>query len=140
MRFKRGGSEEVRHIQPPMNADEHRLNHGVLIRVHRRSSAAQCSWGNGRFPERNEEPSLFHGDALGEIAGLIDVAAAAHGDVIGQQLQGHDGENRRQQFRRGRNFDDVSATLWTLSSPSVTMASTMPSRAFTSWMLDSVLS
>ena len=30
---------------------------------------------------------LFHRDALRQVSGLIDVAAAADGDVIGQQLQ-----------------------------------------------------
>ena len=29
---------------------------------------------------------LFYGDALREIAGLVDVAAAANGDVVRQQL------------------------------------------------------
>src|ERR1017187_6534396 len=51
--------------------------------------------------------ALFDGHALGEIAGLIDVAAAAHGDVIGQELQRHDFQNRREQFMGRRDFDDV---------------------------------
>src|SRR5579883_2269134 len=50
---------------------------------------------------------LFHRDRLGEVPGLVDVAATAHRDVIGQQLQGHDLENGGQ-FLRGRgNVDDV---------------------------------
>ena len=41
---------------------------------------------------------LFDGDALGQIARLIDVAAAADGDVIRQQLQRHDFEDGQQQL------------------------------------------
>ena len=34
-----------------------------------------------------DRADLFDRDALGEIARLIDVAAAAHGDVVREQLQ-----------------------------------------------------
>ena len=43
--------------------------------------------------------SLFDRDALGEVARLIDVAAAAHGDVIREQLQRNRHDDRRQQRR-----------------------------------------
>ncbi len=36
----------------------------------------------------------FDGDALGEVAGLVDVAATLACDVVGQQLQGDDGQER----------------------------------------------
>jgi hypothetical protein len=35
-------------------------------------------------------------DALGEVAGLIDVAAAADGDVVGEELERDAGQERRQ--------------------------------------------
>ena len=50
---------------------------------------------------------LLDGDGLGEVAGLVNVAAAADGDVVGQQLQRNDLDQRREQFERGRNVDDV---------------------------------
>ena len=33
-------------------------------------------------------PRLLHGDGLGEVAGLVYVAAAADGDVVGEELEG----------------------------------------------------
>ena len=76
---------------------------------------------------------LFDGDGLGEVARLIHVAAAADGDVVGEQLQRNDFENGRDQFRRRGDFDDVIGSASRASwSPSVTTAMTMPSRAFTS--------
>ena len=38
----------------------------------------------------------FNGHGLGEVPGLVDVAAADDGDVVGQELEGHDVEDRRQ--------------------------------------------
>jgi len=38
--------------------------------------------------------ALFDSDRLGEIAGLIDVATAANGDVVGEKLQWHDLDQR----------------------------------------------
>lgn len=32
---------------------------------------------------------LFHGNRLGQVAGLVDVTTTHHGDMIGQQLQGN---------------------------------------------------
>ena len=45
---------------------------------------------------------LLDGHRLGQIARLIDVAAAAHRDVIRQQLQRQNFEQRDQQFWRRR--------------------------------------
>ncbi len=50
---------------------------------------------------------LFDGDGLGEVAGLVYVAAAADGDVIREELQGDNLDERREQFEDGRNEDDV---------------------------------
>ena len=50
---------------------------------------------------------LFDGDGFREIARLIDVATAAHGDVVGEHLERNDFQNRRDQIGRGGNFDDV---------------------------------
>ena len=32
---------------------------------------------------------LLHGDGLGEVAGLVDVAASSDADVVGEELHGH---------------------------------------------------
>src|SRR3990172_5278734 len=50
---------------------------------------------------------LFDRDRLGEAAGLVDVAAAADGDVVGEQLQGHGLEQRRKQLGSGRELEGV---------------------------------
>ena len=50
---------------------------------------------------------LLDGNAFGQVAGLVDVAAAADGDVVGQQLQRHDLQQRQKQLDRGRDGDDV---------------------------------
>ena len=39
---------------------------------------------------------LFDGNALGEVARFIDIATAQQGNVIGQELQRHDGYHRLQ--------------------------------------------
>ncbi len=41
-----------------------------------------------------ERETLFHGDAFGQIAGLIDIATAAVGDLVGEQLGGNGIEER----------------------------------------------
>ena len=46
--------------------------------------------GARRYSSCPGRSKLLDGDALGEIARLIHVAAAAHGDVVSQQLQRHD--------------------------------------------------
>ena len=53
----------------------------------------------------------FDRDALGEVARLIHVASEPHRDVISEQLQRHDLEQRQQQFVRRRNRDDVVGAL-----------------------------
>ena len=40
---------------------------------------------------------LFNRDTLGEVSGLIHIATPEDGDVICQQLQGQNGENRAEQ-------------------------------------------
>ena len=42
---------------------------------------------------------LLHRHALGQVARLVDVAAAQQGDVIRQQLQRHDAHQRLQELR-----------------------------------------
>lgn len=44
----------------------------------------------------DREGGLFHGDAFGEIAGLIHVAAAQDGAVVGEKLQRHHREERHE--------------------------------------------
>ncbi len=50
---------------------------------------------------------LLDGDGFGEVAGLVDVATAADGYVIGQQLQGDNFDERREKLEGRRDVDDV---------------------------------
>ncbi len=54
---------------------------------------------------------LLDGNGLCQIPRLIYVASAPDGDVIREQLQGHDFEYRRKYFRRRANLDDVLGRL-----------------------------
>ena len=87
---------------------------------------------------------LFDGDALGQVPRLIDVAAATHGDVVGEQLQRNRHDDRRQQRRRRRHRQHHvacgSSTAAIRESPSVVMAITDPPRAFASWTLPIIFS
>ena len=56
---------------------------------------------------RENRNSLFHGYGFCEVARLINVAAAANGNVISEKLQGQDFEDRSEDFGGGRDFDDV---------------------------------
>ncbi len=50
------------------------------------------------------QPYLFNGDGLGQVARLIHVASAAHGDVIRQELQRDDFEDWRKKLRGPQEF------------------------------------
>jgi hypothetical protein len=50
---------------------------------------------------------LFHGNRFGQVARLVNVASAAHGNVIRQQLQRHHFQDWQQQFRRVSNVNDM---------------------------------
>ena len=66
-----------------MNADEHRYNHGVLIRVHLRLSAAQMSfWGNARFPKREREESDMFQFSSEQFRLKVGLAEMLKGGVI----------------------------------------------------------
>src|ERR1039458_2866404 len=51
-------------------------------------------------------PRLLYGDGLGEVAGLVYVAAAADGDVVGEELEGDDFEDGEEQLGGGGDVDD----------------------------------
>ena len=57
-------------------------------------------------------PTLFDGNRLGQVAGLVDVASAAHGDVISEQLQRDYIKNRQQQLGRGWDVEDMIDELF----------------------------
>src|SRR5579872_1305436 len=65
-------------------------------------TASRCS---GLRLSRNCKP-LFYSDALREVPALIDVAAAADGDVVREQLERQHHDDRRQQFGRPRHLQD----------------------------------
>jgi hypothetical protein len=50
---------------------------------------------------------LLDSDGFREIAGLVDVATAAHRDVIGEKLERDDFEQGRENFRSWRQLDEV---------------------------------
>lgn len=50
---------------------------------------------------------LFHGDGFGEVAGHVYVAAFVDGYVVGKQLQGDGGDDRRDAIGDVGNLDDV---------------------------------
>src|SRR5258706_6813249 len=68
-------------------------------------------WGHRKSRPWNDcrlgRPKLFHGDRLREVAWLVYVAATADGDMIGEQLQGYDLEQRREHFDRVGHDDHV---------------------------------
>ena len=43
---------------------------------------------------------LLDGDAFGEVAGFVDVAASEDGDVVGEELQRDDGQQGEEGHRR----------------------------------------
>ena len=57
--------------------------------------------------ERADTTRLFNGDRLGKVAGLINVAAATDGNVIGKELEGDDLNERGEQFEGGWDENDV---------------------------------
>src|SRR5206468_3313381 len=50
---------------------------------------------------------LLHRHRLGEVARLVDVAAEAHGDVVAEELERNDGDERRQELGARRHLDHV---------------------------------
>jgi hypothetical protein len=49
----------------------------------------------------------LNGDALGEITGLVHVAAELDGEMVGEELEGDHGQDRADEIRDFRNGDDV---------------------------------
>ena len=50
---------------------------------------------------------LLHRHALRKISWLVDVAAAADGDVVGEELEGDDFEDGEEELGGGGDFEDV---------------------------------
>src|SRR5690348_1158025 len=72
-----------------------------------------CPWPNSRTMAEKSKwiLELFYSDGLGDVPGLVHIASAADGNVVGQELKRDDGENRSKNLRRGRNFNDVGGSL-----------------------------
>src|SRR5437764_10896093 len=66
-----------------------------------RSAARSGTW-------RLYRARLFDRHRLGQVARLVHVAAQTHRDVVGEELERDDGEDRREQLRAGRDLDDVT--------------------------------
>jgi Zn-dependent protease with chaperone function len=103
------------------------------------SHAAQALfWFGGSMLNRGDDEegpsSSLDGDALGEVARLIDVGAPQVGYVVREQLQRHGRDDRGDERARLRDLDDVVASDFTCASPSSTTAMTCPPRARTSSM------
>ena len=56
---------------------------------------------------RTVSQALFDGHTLGEIARLVHVVPAEHGDVVGEQLQRHAGHDRHEHRDGLRDLDEV---------------------------------
>ena len=54
---------------------------------------------------------LLHRDAFGQVSGLVYVAAAVYGDVVGEQLQGDGGEDGGEGLGAVGDVDDFVAVL-----------------------------
>src|SRR4029077_15961412 len=50
---------------------------------------------------------LFHGYAFSEVARFIDVAAERDREMVGEKLQGDDGQDGADAIGHVRNFDDL---------------------------------
>src|SRR2546425_1772811 len=84
------------------------------ISVSSRETARRNARARARARARNQiknhesRISLFDRDALREVPRLVDVAAAAHGDVVREKLERNRHDDRRQQRRRRRHgHDDI---------------------------------
>ena len=87
------------------------------------------------------ETGLFHRHALSKVPGLINVAAALEGHIIGEELQGHHaqrGLHNRVGLRY--SYDAVRRVAIFSLKGSVASASTSAPRAFTSTTLLMALS
>src|SRR5437868_14698046 len=60
-----------------------------------------------RRPERIGPMELLDGDAFGEVARLVDVTLQLDGEMVGEELQGNDGENRADEIGDFGNSHDV---------------------------------
>src|SRR6185369_12836242 len=58
-------------------------------------------------PQGSPLQSSFDRDALGEVAWLVDVAAAADRDVVREQLERDRRQHRREEVHRLGDLDDV---------------------------------
>src|SRR5256885_7618082 len=54
---------------------------------------------------------LLYGDALRQISGLVDVAAALTGHEVGEELHRHHVGDRREKLGNRRNLDPVELYL-----------------------------
>src|SRR5436190_8718529 len=78
-----------------------------------RSASRSSTWrlyrtAKPREARRPRRARLFHRHRLGQVARLIHVAAQTHRDVVREELERDDGEDRREQLRAGRDLDDVA--------------------------------
>jgi len=59
------------------------------------------------MPQPSEICKLLDSDALGEVTGLVYIAAPAHRDVVREELKRHHFEDGEQEFVREGDVDDV---------------------------------
>lgn len=69
-----------------------RANNAVLKRGANSPKESQTLENTGA-PE-TVRSALLYRNALGEVSGLVDVASAQYGDVVGKQLQGYRTDER----------------------------------------------
>src|SRR5918997_1784148 len=64
-------------------------------------SVSEATTNSVMFVSCSTAPTLlFHRHALGEVAGLVHIAAAVLGDAVGEELQRHAAHQRAKHLRR----------------------------------------
>src|SRR5439155_113412 len=77
-------------------------------RLYRKRAGASWRSAGGRGQARGSTArDLLHRHRLREVARLVHVAAEAHGDVVGEELERDDGDERRQELGARGHLDNV---------------------------------
>src|SRR5436309_2358443 len=99
-----GGFRSARSASPSSTRRLYRMPDGASWAVMRRPRRPAPI---DRPPGARGGRGLFDRDALRQVAWLVDVAAEAHRDVVGEKLERDDGDERRQELGARRHLDDV---------------------------------
>src|SRR5262245_35339879 len=102
------------------------MNHVCSTVVAKNSTASGNRRGVVKFPKArgwlagvqgSGRAGLFDRDALGEVPGLVHVAAPAQGDVVGEELERDGRQDGGEQVGGFWNGDDVAGDLAQITVP-----------------------